>query len=130
MNDAPPRATGSRGAGRRAERGSVLLVVVILATAAAAMSASLLHRAGSLATELGARRRVLCARYGAISGLALGAVTADPAAAAALVGPDLTSLAITKVRLSATWCVLRATATCAGASRSADRTLAATDCGT
>lgn len=114
---------------RSRERGSVLLAVVLLVAVAAAMSAALLDRAASLAAELRARRDVLCARYAALGGLALGSDTSDAAAAASLVGPRVTALTVARLRLGASWCVRRATARCGVATRSLDHTLAdATAC--
>jgi type II secretory pathway component PulK len=109
---------------RRSERGSVLLVVVVLATAAIAVSAALIERASLVAVELHARREVLCSRYAALGGLALGAPTAADGSAAALIDPRVNSLVVSRVRLSPSWCVLRATASCDGATRTLDRTLA------
>ncbi len=104
------------------QRGSVLLAVIVLIAAAIAMSASLIDEASAVAAELKARRDVLCARYAALGGLALGGATANPAAAAALVGPRVDSLAVTWVRAGPAWCVLRATATCQHATRTLDHT--------
>lgn len=108
----------------RRERGSVLLAVMLLAAVSVAMSTAMLRRASSLASELRARRDVMCARYAAIGGLALGAARADPVATAALVGPDVKRLAVSWIRLGPGWCVLRASASCGGATRTLDRTMA------
>lgn len=105
------------------ERGSVLLVVLVLAAASAAASAALLDRAWQAAAELRARREVLCARYAALGGLALGGTTAADGSAASLVGGEADFLAVSLVRLSPTWCVRRAEAACGDAVRSYDRTL-------
>jgi type II secretory pathway component PulK len=105
---------------RRAERGSVLLAVVLLMTATVAMSASLIERASSVALELHSRRNVLCARYAALGGLALGTTTGDPTAAAALVSDDVDSLIVSRLRLGPAWCVRRATASCGRATRTLD----------
>lgn len=99
------------------ERGSVLLAVVILLAAAAAASAAMLARAASVAAEVRARRDVLCARYAALGGLALGAPVAD---AAAIVGGGVDSLSVSSLRLAPDWCVRRATATCGIATRRLD----------
>ena len=114
-----PTATRCRHS-RRAERGSALLVVMMLATAAVAVSAALVDRAALVGAELGARRAVLCARYAALGGLALGQPTAD---ASALGDTRVKSLVVSRVRLSASWCVLRAAASCDNAMRTLDRTI-------
>lgn len=101
----------------RSEHGSVLLAVVLLMGASVAMSASLLERVSSVALEFRARREVLCARYAALGGLALGTTTGDPVAAAALVSDDVDSLVVSRLRLGPAWCVRRATATCGHATR-------------
>ena len=110
-------------AGSRAtrEHGAVLLAVVLLVAVTATMSAALMDRAWTAAAELRARRDVLCARYAALGGLALGAPAAN---AAGMVGPEVRGLTVSKLRLKSTWCVLRATASCGGATRTLDRTLA------
>jgi hypothetical protein len=110
------RETGS-------QRGSVLLAVVLTMSVAAAMTGAMLGRAWSVAAELRARRDVLCARYAALGGLALGAPTPDAIATAALVGPGVDSVAARWVRLGTSWCVLRATGVCGRATRTADRTM-------
>ena len=108
---------------RRDEHGAALLAVVLLVAATAATTAALVERAGAAAAELRARRAVLCARYAALGGLALGVVTSD-GTAATLLAPRVDSLVVSRVRLSSSWCVLRATASCAGATRTLDHTLA------
>lgn len=118
MRDRAPPCSTNAG-----ERGVVLLLVVLLLAAATAVSASLLERASALAREVRARQDVLCARYGALSGLALDAPTADPAAAAALVSEKLSSLSTALVRRGPSWCVLRATARCGQATRTLERTV-------
>lgn len=100
--------------GRRSERGSVLLAVVILLAAAIATSAAMLDSAAAAAAELRARRDVLCARYAALGGLALAGTTGD---AAGLVGPDVDALTVSTVLIAPGWCVRRATASCATATR-------------
>ncbi len=107
---------------QRSERGAVLLVVVLMAAATMAVSTSLIERASLAAGELRARRGVLCARYAAFGGLAAGTPMSG-AAATELVGGRADSLAVWRVRRSPSWCVLRATATCDGASRTLERTL-------
>ena len=107
----------------RGERGSVLLVVILLAAAAVAVSAALIDRAALAGAELRARRDVLCARYAALGGLALDAPTAGDGSAAALLDSRAGFLVVSRVRLSASWCVLRATASCDGATRTLERTL-------
>lgn len=103
------------------ERGSVLLAMLILLAATAATSVALLSDAASAAGELRTRRDVLCARYAALGGLALG----GPATAAAgLVGPAVVSLDVALVRLAPNWCVRRATASCGRAVRTLSVTLA------
>ena len=106
---------------RQGERGAVLLAIVLLLAMAAAVSAALLDRAASAVSELRARRDVLCARYAALGGLALGAPVSD---GASLVGPAVDSLVVSKVLLSPAWCVLRASASCDTATRTLDHTLA------
>ena len=118
---------GIRRSGARShdgsERGSVLLAVMLLAAVSIAMSAALIMRAASLASELRARRSVLCARYAALGGLALGTARIDAAGTAALVGPGVDSLAVFWVRLGPSWCVLRAIGACRPATRTLDRTM-------
>jgi len=99
----------------------VLLVVVLLASAAVATSSALIDRAALAGAELRARREVLCARYAALGGLALGGPTANNAAA--LVDARVDSLVVSRVRLSPSWCVLQATASCGPAWRTFERTL-------
>ncbi|MBI5503231.1 MAG: hypothetical protein HY899_00405 [Deltaproteobacteria bacterium] len=118
----PPRDERNRAA-PRSQRGAALLLVVLLAAAAAALSASLLDRAGAAAREVRARQDALCARYGALSGLALDAATTDSSAAAALVAGEVDSLTTALVRRGPSWCVLRATACCGQATRTLERTL-------
>jgi hypothetical protein len=120
---APGPMTRAASAGMEAnrEKGAVLLAVVLLIAMAAAMAASLIERAASAASEFRARRSVLCARYAAVGGLALGAPLAN---GASLVGPDVRSLMVWRVRMSPAWCVLRASASCDAATRTLDRTLA------
>lgn len=113
----------SSGRARGGERGGVLLVVVLLAAAATSVSTSLIERASLAAGELRARRSVLCARYAALGGLALGTPMSG-AGAAALVSARADALHVSRVRLAADWCVLRATASCDGATRTLERTLA------
>ncbi|HXC50517.1 MAG TPA: hypothetical protein VN634_06535 [Candidatus Limnocylindrales bacterium] len=112
-----------RGAHGSSERGSVLLAVTLLAAVSVAMSASMILRATALASELRAHRNVLCARYAALGGLALGSARIDPVATAALVGPEVSRLAVFWVRPGPTWCVLRASASCQSATRTLDRTM-------
>jgi len=107
----------------RHQRGAALLIVIMLAAAAAALSAALIDRAGAAALEVRARQDALCARYGALSGIALDAPVADPAATAALVSQAVSSVATALVRRGPSWCVLRATARCGQASRTLERTL-------
>jgi type II secretory pathway component PulK len=108
---------------RRRERGGALLVVVLMTAAAISISTSLIERASLAAGELRARRAVLCARYAALGGLAL-ATPMSGAAAAALVSSRADALEVWLVRMSASWCVLRASASCDGATRTLERTLA------
>jgi type II secretory pathway component PulK len=107
---------------RGGERGGALLVVVLMTAAAMSVSTSLIERASLAAGELRARRAVLCARYAALGGLAL-ATPMSGAAAAALVSARADSLDVWLVRMSASWCVLRASASCDGATRTLERTL-------
>jgi hypothetical protein len=110
-------------AARGRERGGALLVVVLMTAAAIGVSTSLIERASLAAGELRARRAVLCARYAAVGGLALGTPMSG-AAAAALVSARAEALSVSRVRMAAGWCVLRATASCDGATRTLERTLA------
>ena len=107
--------------GRKRERGAVLLAAMLLLAALVSMSASIVERAATTAAELRARRSVLCARYAALGGLVLDAPAAD---AAALVDPRVATLVVSLVRRSPAWCVLRATATCDGATRVIEKTMA------
>lgn len=100
-------------------------MVLLLATAAVAVSAALVDRAALAGAELGARRAVLCARYAALGGLALGGPAAD---AADLVGSSVDSLVVSRLRLSSSWCVLRAKASCDGSTRTLDRTVESSIC--
>lgn len=117
------RRRGRPAQQRERQKGSVLLAVMLLMAIAVTMSAALMGRAGALAGEVQARRSVLCARYAALGGLALGTATTDPVAAAALVGPGVSLLAVTAVRLGPAWCVLRARASCRRATRTLERTM-------
>lgn len=119
------RESPSRRRSRHGENGSALLVVMLLATAAVAVSAALIDRAALVAAELGARRAVLCARYAALGGLALGGPASDTAA---LVGDRVESLVVSRVRLSSSWCVLRSAASCDGSTRTLDRTIDVAAC--
>jgi hypothetical protein len=110
------------GAARTGERGGALLVVVLMTAAAMSVSTSLIDRASLAAGELRVRRAVLCARYAALGGLALGTPRSG-APAAALVSARADALRVSRVRLAASWCVLRATASCEGATRTLERTL-------
>ncbi len=105
---------------RAGERGAVLLVVVMLTAAGTAMSAALVARAALAAAEVRARRDVLCARYAALGGLALGAPSAD---ASSLVGERVDGLAVSLIRLGPAWCILRASAACGSAKRTVERTM-------
>ncbi|MFN2427632.1 MAG: hypothetical protein ABR587_14420 [Candidatus Binatia bacterium] len=109
---------------RRRERGSVLLVVILLASASVAVSAALIDRARLAGGELRARRDVLCARYAALGGLALGGPTAGDGSAAALLSSRADFLVVSRVLLSPSWCVLHSTARCESATRTYERTLA------
>lgn len=115
-----------RRARRRGQRGSILIVVVVMAAAALASSAAVIERASQGARELRARRDALCARYAALGGLALGSATPSDGSAAALVDSRAHYLAVSLVRPTAGWCVLRSKALCDGAVRTLDRTLADT----
>lgn|GEM_PF-1667020 len=107
----------------REQRGAALLLVVLLTVAAAALSAALLARAATVAREVRAREDALCARYGALSGLAFDAAITDPAAAAALVADEVRSLTAQLVTRGPSWCVLRSIASCGDATRTLERTL-------
>lgn len=111
------RSLAARAPREAGENGSVLLAVVILLAAVIASSAAMLGDAASAAFEVRARRDVLCARYAALGGLALGTTAAD---AAGLVGPRIDSLGVSLVLLAPGWCVRRATATCSTATRRLD----------
>jgi hypothetical protein len=112
-----PARTARAGPAARGESGSTLLAAVILLAAATATSAAMLANAAGVAAELRARRDVLCARYAALGGLALGATATH---AAAFVGPDVEALEVSLVLLAPGWCVRRATATCGIATRRLD----------
>jgi len=62
---------------------------------------------------------VLCARYAALGGLALGLTTSD---GAALVGARVDTLTVSLVLVAPGWCVRRTTATCGTATRRFDST--------
>jgi hypothetical protein len=94
-----------------------------MTAAAMAISSSLIERAGLAAGELRARRSVLCARYAALGGLALGTPMSG-SAAAALVSPHAAALSVAYVARSSGWCVLRASASCGAATRTLERTVA------
>ena len=102
------------------ERGAVLLFVVMLTAAGTGMSAALVAHASLAAAEVRARRDVLCARYAALGGLALGAPVAD---ASSLLGEEVDALAVSLIRLGPAWCVLRASAACGTARRTLERTM-------
>lgn len=105
---------------RSGERGAVLLLVVMLTAAGTAMSAALVAHASLAAAEVRARRDVLCARYAALGGLALGAPAAD---ASSLLGEEVDALAVSLIRLGPAWCILRASAACGTARRTLERTM-------
>jgi hypothetical protein len=105
---------------RGGERGAVLLVVVMLTAAGTAMSAALVARASLAAAEVRARRDVLCARYAALGGLALGAPSAD---ASSLLGERVDALAVSLIRRGPAWGILRAAAACGTAKRPLEPTM-------
>lgn len=108
------------------QRGSALLAVLLIAFALAAMSA-LAGRAGrQVAAELRTRAEVLCARYAAIGGLALGPTDGD---AASVVDDRVASLEVTLVSRSPEWCVVRSSAVCGRAQRTLERTVEPGRCG-
>lgn len=92
---------------------------MLLVAVAATLPVTLGHRAAQLAAEVGARRDVLCARYASLGGLALGVVGEQTAT----FGEPVRRLQVTRVRLSPSWCVLRASATCGRALRTLERTV-------
>jgi hypothetical protein len=116
-------AAGRVAQGRLQEHGSVLLAAMLLLAVSAAMTAALVGRAAAAASELRARRDVLCARYAALGGLALGIVPADASTAAAIVGPRVTSLTVETRLVASDWCVRRAAAACGDAIRTLERTM-------
>ena len=105
---------------RSDERGAVLLFVVMLTATGTGMSAALVAHASLAAAEVRARRDVLCARYAALGGLALGAPAAD---ASSLLGEEVDALAVSLIRLGPAWCILRASAACGTARRTLERTM-------
>jgi hypothetical protein len=102
-------------------------MTLILALAAAATAAALAQAGHSLAEEIGVRRDVLCARYGALAGLALGPGHVD---AAALLDASVSSLTVSAVLRTQAWCVYRSTASCGRARRVLERTVALERCST
>ncbi len=110
---------------KRGERGSAVLVVIVVGFALAATGVAATSRARGLMLELRARHEVMCARYAALSGLALGETGFDERAAAALVSPEVDALRVQRLRRGPAWCVLRSEADCGQAHRIAERTLTA-----
>ena len=107
------------------ERGSVLLATLILGLAVAAATAALAEAALELAREVSARREVLCARYAALSGLAIGPTAAD---SAATVDSVVTSLTVVAVLKAPGWCVVRSIGVCGKARRTIERTVGPENC--
>jgi hypothetical protein len=93
--------------------------VLVLGIAVTGATATLGLASRELAEELRVRSEVLCARYGALAGLALGASPGDQAAT---VDAGIGSLRTTYVARSASWCVLRSIAVCGDALRTVERT--------
>lgn len=104
---------------RRAERGVALLALVLLGMALASAVAALSIAMGDSARELRTRSDVLCARYAALGALEAG-LAADNRPA--LISARVQHLSVQSIRRNPTWCVLRATARCGSAVRSAERT--------
>jgi len=108
------------------ERGTALLVTLILGLAVAAATAALSEAAHELAAEVNVRRQVLCARYAALSGLAIGPAPADTAT---IVDPAVTSLTVSAVLKAPGWCVIRSIGVCGEARRTVERTVGQDTCG-
>lgn len=104
---------------RRPERGVALLALVLLGAALASAVAVLTIAMADAAGELRVRSDVLCARYAAQGGLVAGHAADNRPE---LVSARVRHLTVQTIRRRPTWCVLRATARCGGAIRSAERT--------
>lgn len=114
-------------AGGPHERGSALIATLVLGLAVVAGAAVVGHASYQLAAELRVRREVLCARYAALAGLALGASPADQAAT---VGVEVDALVVSSVARAPGWCVTHSFARCGDAQRTIERTAPPSDCGT
>ena len=95
-----------------------MLLGAALASAIAAVTVGMVDAA----RELRARSAVLCARYAAAGGLTIGP---EADGRPSLVSERVEQLAVGVIQRQPGWCVVRATARCGGAVRSAER---AEDC--
>jgi hypothetical protein len=103
---------------RRPERGIALLALLLLGTVLASAVAVLTIAMTDAAGELRARSEVLCARYAAQGGLVAGRAADNRPE---LVSASVEHLAVQTIQRRPSWCVLRATARCGSAVRSAER---------
>jgi hypothetical protein len=102
----------------RGETGRALLAVLLLGSVVSLSAFTLAATVQRSATEVRARLEVLCARYGALGGLAAGpSANGNPG----LVSPTLDGLAVALIGDTGARCTLLATATCGTATRSARR---------
>ena len=103
---------------RRPERGIALLALILLGAALASAVAVMTIAMTNAARELHARSDVLCARYAAQGGLVVGRAADNRPE---LVSARVEHLTVQTIQRRPSWCVLRATARCGGAVRSAER---------
>lgn len=120
------RVSAPRPTSRVRARGSALVATLVLGLATVGAAGVLAHATYELGAELRVRREVLCARYAALAGLALGPSVADQAAA---VGDEVDSLSVAFALRAAQWCVVRSTARCGSATRTVERAVAVANCG-
>jgi hypothetical protein len=102
-----------------------LIATLMLGLGMAGSVAILAGGTRELADELRVRREVLCARYAALAGLALGPSAADRAAA---VDDGVESLWVALVLRGPGWCVLRSTGACGQAVRTLEKTVPVAAC--
>lgn len=103
---------------RRPERGIALLALILLGAALTSAVGVVAIAMTSAAGELRARSDVLCARYAAQGGLVVGRAADNRPE---LVSARVEQLTVQSIQRRPNWCVLRATARCGGAVRSAER---------
>ena len=108
-----PVATQARG-----KQGSALLATLIVAAGLSVATAVAVAAAAGYAREVRARHDASCARYAAVAGLQLGPVLLDRVAAENLIGPGVSTVAVSYRARSDAWCMLEASAECRGARRS------------